>query len=1020
MARGLIKPHVPAVSPMTTSTPKILRAALAALACFLSLAATRAATAEKSFDIPAGQALPALKQFAAQSGEQLLYSADVVQGVTTHAVKGTFTPREALEKMVSDTKLAVVADRKNGALSLVRADDPNASRAIAETSDRPATSGKAEGGPIKLEVVKVTGTRLRGLLEGATAQPTLVYSSKDIERTGAQSLGDMFRYIPQVSNFSLGHANTRQSGVFVAVPGSPSVFSPTASSINGASGRTTAALRGGPGDGTLLLVNGRRAPKNNQSAGGDGYDLNGIPLGAVDRIEVLLDGASSIYGADAIGGVINVILKKNYRGTELRLGYENTFDKDAGVFTTSLSHGFAQGRLRGLVTLSYESANSMALRDRALTASYDRRPYGGVDLRGTIIGGTGRVSRTGTVPLPGLTTTSSALPSGTNGTGLTQASYAAAGPISGPGDMAQFLNFSSEYERRNALANLSYEFNSALELYGELRAGENRNVLVQQPLQASLSIPAGYPGNPFGIAVTLNRYFFDVRPERTSWNKTLSTAIGARGKLPGDWRYDASIGYVKGNTRSEGDSGTSLSSALFNAAVAAGRTPNLFYDSTSVANPNAAGVLEALTTSTTDQEITDSWTYALQADGPVWTLPGGKVQLAAGAEYREEYTDFPRRLATDTTSARASNRDVTGAYAEVNVPVFGPAQQVRLLNQLNLSASYRHEDYSDGGTSTNPRGGLAWRPAKWLLLRGSFGEGFKVPTLVQTNAPISNSTQRFSGNTDPLRGNELQNVNFVPTISSGSGNPGLRPEKSKNTTAGLVIEVPPVKGLSFSLDYFDNKFIDRISSVTFEQRILFFPERVTRGPNLPTDQPGWAGPITGVDLRVVNVAYSRTTGYDLGVKFDRTTPWGDVFVNLVGTKYSRNEFVPAPGGAPTATINTDSLPVQVNGAAFLTRGAWSTGVLASYRASNRASTFVTATPSAIRWDWQAGYDFDKSGWFKARRDRWYGRALQGTKVSLTVFNVLNTEPPLDNLYLPDNTVLDARLRRYGISFRKAF
>ncbi len=991
----------------------LLRLLLAA--ALLSLGARAADEAKKNYDLPAGDAALRLKEFSEASGRETLFAAETVRGVRTAAVKGEFTAPQALAHMLEGTGLAAVQDQKTGALAVKKAAGPNGQRAAQpETSGRPASS-KIEKGLVVLESVQVTGSRLRGLLQGATAQPVLTLDSKDIERTGAQSLGDLFRYIPQVSSFTLGQSVTKPSGYVQAVGGPPIPNFNTANT--GAASRTTATLRGTAGDGTLLLVDGRRVPKNNQASGGDGYDLNGIPLAAIDRVEVLLDGASSVYGADAIGGVINIILKKNYRGTELRLGYENTFDKDAGVLSASLTHGFAQGKLRGLVTVAWERANTMALRDRWFTASYDRRPFGGQDLRGTVIGGAGRVSRTGTVPLPGLTTTSAAIPSGTTGTNLTVASYASAGPIPDPGDLAQFQDFGSTYTRRSSVLNLSYAVRPWLEPYTEVRAAQNRNQFAAQPIQAGLSIPAGYPGNPFGIAVTLSKYFYDVAPVRTSTDETLSATFGTRGHLPRDWHYDASVSYVRGHTDSGTIAGPTITAALFNAAVAAGQTPNLFYDSTKVPNPNAAGVIEALTTPTRDEEITESWIYSFQADGPVWTLPAGKVAVAVGSEYREEYTDFPLRAATDLTTARAVNQDVTAFFGEVNVPVFAPSQNYPLLNQLNVSGSFRRESYSNGGESSNPRGGVAWRPAKWLQLRGSYGEGFKVPTMLQTSQPVVTSSFRFSGSVDPLRGNEAQTT-FVNRTTGG--NPDLRPEKSENTTFGAQLEIPPFKGLSFSADWFGNKYLDRISLPTFEQMLLYFPQRVTRGANLPTDQPGWPGPVTAIDYRNVNLAYSEIRGFDLSLRLDRTTPWGEVLVSLTGTKYTRNVFVAAPNATPSATINTDSLPVQVSGYAFLNHGAWGTGVLATYRAANRAITTVTPTPSAIRWDWQFSYDFDRSPWARAHRDRWYGQALKGLKASATVFNVFNTVPPLDYLYLPDNTTLDARLRRYGLSLRKQF
>ncbi len=436
-------------------------------------------------------------------------------------------------------------------------------------------------------------------------------------------------------------------------------------------------------------------------------------------------------------------------------------------------------------------------------------------------------------------------------------------------------------------------------------------------------------------------------------------------------------------------------------------------------NPNAAGGIEALTSPISDEEKDQTWAYALQVDGPVYELPGGQIVAGLGVERREEYADFPLRLSTDTTTALPGHNNVNAYFAEVNVPVFGGSFRRPLLQQLSASGSYRHEDYGAGVVSKNPRAGLAWRPVQWLMVRGSYGEGFKVPTLQQRSAPItlSNSTTiATAANLDPLRGNT---VNPVYPITRG-GKPDLRPEKSENTTAGLVAEIPAIKGLSMTFDWFDNTYTDRIATLLFNQMALLYPTRIKRGANLPTDQAGWVGVVTAADMRAINVGYSQTTGYDLGVKYDRRTDWGDVQAGVTGTKYTRNVFVPTPGGAPSPTVNTDSLPVQISGNAFLHRHAWGAGALATYRAANRSSADRAATAAAIRWDAQFNYDFGKAAWVKSRESGWLRRALGETKLSLTIYNVFNTRPPFDDLFMPDNTVLDSRLRRYAISLRKQF
>jgi outer membrane receptor protein involved in Fe transport len=1008
-------------------TPRFGRACLPLWAAlFLSFTlSVFAADAVKKFDVPAGEAAVTLKQAAQQGGVEIAFPATTVRGVQTAAVKGTFTAREALNRMLAGTDLMLVQDSPSGALTVNRiaADAKNAASRPADAAAANAAAGTTMFAreAVQLDEFTVTGTRLRGLLDGATAQPVLALDAAQIERTGAQSIGDVLRYIPQVSAFTTGQGNT-QSTVTTLIntqTGATSI-SAAAGALDATAGRVTATIRGAPAGATLLLIDGKRVPKNNQSRSGDGYDLNGIPLAAVERIEVLLDGASSIYGADAMGGVINVILKKNYRGTEVRAGYENAFDTDAAIKTASLSHGFAAGKLRGLITLSYEEANSLALRDRALTASYDRRPFGGGDYRNaTQVSGAGRVSRTGTVPLPGLTTTISAIPSGTTGTNLTVADYLNAGAVPDPFDLGQYMDFAPSYERTAALAKLDYAFRDWLELYAEVRVARNRNTSDAAPIMAqNLSIPAGYPGNPFGIPVTLNKWFLDLRPQRIATNDTETFTVGANGRLPKGWRYDASLSRASSHLTLDGDAGATISAALFTSAVAAGQTPNLFYDSSRVRNPNAAGVIEALTATTRDEEQSETWTYSLMFDGPVYELPGGSIAAALGAERREEYVDFPLRSATDTIGALPGSDQVNAYFAELNVPIFGGEARLPLVRQLNFSAAYRFEDYGRGDVSKNPRAGVAWRPATWLLVRGSYGEGFKVPTLQQRNAPITvanSNTAATAANLDPLRGNT---VNAIYPATRG-GKADLLPERSENTTAGLVLEVPPVKGLSLSFDWFDNIYRDRVGTLLFNQMALLYPQRITRGAALPTDQPGWAGPVTAADLRPINVAYSQTVGYDVGVKLDRRTPWGDALVSLSGTKYTKNVLIPSADGIQSPTVNTDSLPVQVNGNAFFSRDAWGAGVLATYRAANRSTTTRTATPSAIRWDVQFNYDFAKAAWVR-ERGGWTSKLLADTKLSVTIYNVLDREPPLDYSFFTDNTVLDPRLRRFALSLRRTF
>ena len=983
---------------------------------------TWAADLKTSFSVKEGDASVTLKQLAQQAGQQVIFPTSDVKGVKTPAIEGSYSLKEALDFVLSNTGLEAKFDTNSGIFAVSKAVLPKVYGTASVTQGSRPKSSETETKLVKMESVEVTGTRLRGLLAGATSQPIVTITAEEIDRTGAQSIGDLLRYIPQVSSFTTGQANTQDlRNALVNVSTGATTYTAGAAQISGTAGVVTATVRGAPAGATLLLIDGKRAPKNNQAKSGDGFDLNGIPLAAVERIEVLLDGASSIYGADAMGGVINVITKKNYTGTEVRIGYENTFDTDVGVRTASVSEGFYAGKFRGIVTASWEKSNEMMLRDRSFTASFDRRPYGGSDYRNSNIpGGAGRVSRSGTVALPGLSVTNVAIPAGTSGVNLSVADYNNAGPIADPFDLGKYGQFAASYDRFSTLANFNYTLNDLVEFYSSIRASRNHNYQLNTPIQASnLSIPVGYPGNPFGIAVTLNKTFSDLIPKRTALDETQAYAFGVMGHLPKDWRYDASISLSDSHILSNGDAGTSIASALFTAAVAAGQTLNLFYDGTSVHNPNAPGVIESLTTPSVDEEKDQTWNYSIQFDGSIYELPAGKIMSALGFERREEYAKFPLRLATDTTSALPGHNFVNAYFAELNIPLVGGAVRLPMIDQLSLSGSYRHENYGNGVISKNPRTGIAWKPASWLLVRGSYGQGFKVPTLQQRGAPVTvtnSNTSAVASNLDPLRGNT---VNPIYPITRG-GKIDLRPEKSDNKTAGIVIEIPQVKGLSVSVDWFENTYKDRIATLLFNQMALLYPSRITRGANLSSDPAGWAGVVTAADLRPINVGYSQTRGFDIGVKYSKRLVIGEIQTSFSGTNYNRNVFIPTPGSLPSPTVNTDSLPVQINGNAFFSRNAWGVGVLSTYRAKNRLSTDRIFTGSAIRWDAQFNYDFTKSVWLKNYDSRFVKYLLGDSKLSLTVYNVFNKVPPFDDLFMPDNTVLDSRLSRYAISLRRSF
>lgn len=995
-------------------------------------AAADVAPARKTYDLPADTADKALRRFSEQSGIQVIFPSEVVRGVRANAVQGSLTAREALDQLINGTGLVAVQDAKTGALT-VRKETATPKNAVSPVVD----SASAAGPVVTMDSVEVTGSRLRLNSGEQPIQPVLTFTSLDIERTGASDLGQLFQYIPSITSFNTGLGTDLVTGSSISGVGTGQTQS-----------RTTAQLRGGTEGATLLLVDGKRVPLTGvRNIGGNAYDLGGIPLSAIERVEVLLDGASAIYGADAISGVINVILKKRYAGTEVKFTYDNTFDRDAAVKTASLTHGFAKGKWSGLVTLSASTNNIMLLTDRYLTQSYDRTLYGGITNQSQptlFVEGTGSLN-VAAGSLPGTTFPRVALPAGADGTGLTVAQYLAAPtPIGGvtPGRLS-----GTSYARdKSGMLRLTYEFSERLQLSGQARMGrKNFHDNGQWRSVQNVTIPAGYAGNPFGVPVRLSKTFYDL-PPLVSGSKTANDefSLTASGKLPRDWRYQASVGFTQGDNfmitpdlpGAGGLIGVSPANAAqfttkLNAAIAAGRAPVLIYDS-NTRSPNAPGVLDEYWVSASQTRLNDrvqTWTYSAQADGKVVTLPAGDVKAVAGAERREEYVAFPGNIVGGQVWARAPQRSVNSFFAEARLPVFSAKQKLPLLHQVDLTAAVRTEDYSDFGRTTKPRYGIGWRPVKPVLLRGSYGEGFMAPPRSRTNEQNATITLApstialvYAGQVDLSRGNAPI---VGPLDQLSGGNPNLQPQLSKNVTYGAVVDLPWAKGLSLSFDYYDYKFTRAFGSISsLMDRQLFVPESIFRGPKLATDPASWLGPMIGYDGRVINISSSRSAGYSMGVRYSRSTAWGDFTFNSMGEKtLVRRERI-LPNSLPTTSVNKRYVPMRMTTSFAWSRGPWEAGFTNVYGgkywvdSSNAAIYPSRYTDAVMRWDANFGYDFGRRPEFGGKGSAWWRRAMHDTKVRVTLIDVRDDMPPLTVNGAFSSSVIDPRLSRYIIDLTK--
>ncbi|HRG55916.1 MAG TPA: TonB-dependent receptor, partial [Lacunisphaera sp.] len=492
---------------MIHSLPSLLSRlrALAAGVFVLSLCALSASAdaTKKSFDLAAGDAAQTLKAYTQQSGVQIVYPVDQVRGVQTQAVKGEYAAREALDAMLTRTGLVAVQDERTGALAVRRDAGPNDQRAAQmEPSARPEKPARTSNGAIELEKYEVVGTRINGLAnqtivrtDEAGALAYDVINRVDIERLGVTSLEELFRVVTQTSDY--GSQSLQGSALNPAFAGGATYQN------------SEVKLRGFSSLQTTILVNGRRLQRGNLTAG---PDLNRIPVAAIDRIEILPSSASAIYGGGAIGGAINIILRRDYTGRDLTVSGGISTDGGAERYQLTYFEGrtFNGGRTRFSFTVDYQHSGPLYNSDRPyldnLLARYPANTTALVSGRSAFeqyilqafngMPGTVLInSLTGTLPIPGTTGVRyAAIPANQDGSALTPASFVAG---AGQANLGGRYNRSIIYRPEDRYAftsQLEHEFvKDKLSMYAEAGVTYFRSEITFPMNLSSMSLSATDP-----------------------------------------------------------------------------------------------------------------------------------------------------------------------------------------------------------------------------------------------------------------------------------------------------------------------------------------------------------------------------------------------------------------------------------------------------------------------------------------------------------------------------------------------
>lgn len=886
--------------------------------------------------------------------------------------------------------------RKLLASALVAA--ASSSALLAQETTEPASTTTTSGDEVvELQQVEVTGSRLRSLVGEQPAMPVITFDTQELERRGLTRLADVRWAIPQLGS-SVGFNDNLTNG------------GPSRAQM----ASTTFDLRGLGGNSTLVLIDGRRIPHSGQAfpggAGGrEDFNIDGLPISAVERIDILPQGAGAIYGSDAIAGVVNIVLKKDYNGGQLDLTYDNTFSTDVANLTASLTGGISKDKLSLFATVSASTQNALASRDRAFSfapAASSYGPYEGATLS------TAYYPDFGGSNLPGLSTHVVALPAGTSGSGYTAAELA--GNTVGPHyNAVNYSNLVDESETRSILLKGSYELSEAVKFYAEARWSEVKFDYQGSPLTLTTQLPAGYLGNPFATPVYLSKAFYDIIPESDSRQTNSGLTLGVQGDLAHGWRYDVGLTWSRNVVFDQGTrtgfNWTNLYAAL--AETDPSKQLNFTYDSSTAGA--YTGALDSVLANSLHEDTSDNYDLVISADGPIWSGWAGDVRLAVGAESQREEVEFFIDPSPGYQLTEPFDRTVNAAFAELALPLISDAQQIPFLHRLEIRGAGRYEDFSDLGDHVTPSVSALLQPFPWMTIRASRSEGFKAPKLFELESPNYSTTTNITASRnviDTARGGEA--VVGTYDLTSG-GQPGLNPETSVSRNLGIVIDIPWVKGLSLSADWWDTLFDDKVGSTSYQTLIDYFPERVARGPKLATDPADWLGPITGFDTSSLNLAWQKAQGYDLGLSYHRITGMGEF---LLTGKYTHQD-PQASLSTPSSSLYYYYKPERFSGSFFWAKDGWEAGVSVNYQGIYDIwgpAYPQYSYPSYVEWNPRVSYTFSDEG-----PDNAFGQLFAGSKIGLTVINALNTGPS-ESAAVNNRVTMDPRLSRYILSFTKKF
>ena len=758
--------------------------------------------------------------------------------------------------------------------------------------------------------IVVTGSSIRGV--PPTGSNLISITPADIKLVGASTTADLLASVPQLNTFNTA-PRAANAGAGAFAPG----------------------LRNLPPFATLPLMNGHRLISGGNNQTNPDYPF--LPDLAIERIEIVPDGASAIYGSDAVAGVVNFITRKRYSGVEasVRYGMADNYDTFSGSALAGKDWG------SGSILLAYQYARNSNIigsdRDYRIT---DFRPYGGID------------TRSGSCPAANVRVNSNAY-SVFYGAPDLAANTRNLCDSNGPADLVPASRLHSGF------LSAHQDIGSRVTLWGEVLYSDRKDTVRAAPGVLGVNVPSTSPffRQPASAPAATSE-FVDFRADNLYGSdhidniyrvKAGNSSAGLDFALGGDLRLSVYGTYDWGSNHAFLPV---LNSAGASAAALAG-TLDPFGNGTS------ATVARSITGFSVDVTSTQKlYVGAARLDGPIATLPGGELKVAVGSEYRHE-----TRVQTGTYFGvpvpESQARDVKSVYGEVFVPIFGQDNQTTLLRRLDISLSGRYDHYSDFGSTSNPKVGINWSPADGITFRGSYGRSFRAPGLREVAATVgvnyvSTANLAANGLVDPTRG-----AGQVDTLYLLGGNLGLQPEKARTYSFGVDLQPRVLPDLRASATYYDIHYTDVIgappvglvfSDPTFATIVTRNPTQAQIDAFIALGVPsGFPSPLPAignlVDRRNGNFGVRDTNGLDFNVTYAPKTSFGSLIAGVAGNRVFKFNTQLSPTAAASDSLQLGVPRTTLRGTLGASAGPVNAVTFINYR-SGITSTYATPTGTA--------------------------------------------------------------------------